>query len=150
MLKGKRINRVAVRSARVIEPFFDLPEEAPDWGTVPDEDLSISDGRHQQMRVQRQREAIPWERRIDIFAAHRFRCLYCGGIAELVIDHIVPVCSGGSARDENLAPACRPCNVRKGAAPIAAWLRSEPNLDIEAIQRRWREAGRGADLRTLE
>jgi len=48
----------------------------------------------------------------------RFRCTYCGvpgTDAELEIDHVVPVASGGSNHVSNLTTACRACNQRKGS-----------------------------------
>ena len=57
-------------------------------------------------------------------AAHRglaadFRCEYCdqdllasaAAYREWQLDHIVPVSAGGSELEENLAVACRTCNV---------------------------------------
>jgi 5-methylcytosine-specific restriction endonuclease McrA len=43
------------------------------------------------------------------------RCVACGQIAELEVDHIVPVSVGGSNDIENIQPLCRSCNASKGA-----------------------------------
>lgn len=42
------------------------------------------------------------------------KCVYCGSPAEHV-DHIMPLAHGGRHCLENLAPACLPCNMAKGA-----------------------------------
>ena len=41
------------------------------------------------------------------------RCQYCGEPAGHV-DHIIPVCQGGTDEMENLAAACASCNLKKG------------------------------------
>jgi hypothetical protein len=50
-----------------------------------------------------------------------FRCRYCGAtpdVAELVIDHVIPVADGGSDEPDNLATACGDCNAGKGGRPL--------------------------------
>jgi 5-methylcytosine-specific restriction endonuclease McrA len=47
-----------------------------------------------------------------LFARDDHRCQYCGGFADS-IDHIVPRSRGGRHEWENVAAACRPCNLRK-------------------------------------
>ena len=46
------------------------------------------------------------------------RCHYCGNalnpFSDFTIDHIIPVARDGSDELENLIPACRLCNCRKG------------------------------------
>lgn len=44
-----------------------------------------------------------------------FTCRLCrqaGG--KLEVDHIIPVCKGGSSKLENLQTLCKPCNRGKG------------------------------------
>lgn len=47
-----------------------------------------------------------------VFARDDYRCQYCGARADS-IDHVVPRSRGGVHDWENLAAACRPCNIRK-------------------------------------
>lgn len=42
------------------------------------------------------------------------RCYYCGAVGDLTVDHKVPLARGGSNHIDNLVPACRSCNSRKG------------------------------------
>lgn len=47
-----------------------------------------------------------------VFARDDYKCQYCGARADS-IDHVVPRSRGGLHDWENLAAACRPCNIRK-------------------------------------
>jgi hypothetical protein len=56
-------------------------------------------------------------------------CAYCDKKnVPLQIEHIVPKAIGGSNRVSNLTLACGPCNMRKGARSIEAFLVSKPAL----------------------
>lgn len=60
---------------------------------------------------------VPFRRRVAVsrravFARDDNRCQYCGGFADS-IDHVVPRSRGGTHEWENVAAACRPCNLRK-------------------------------------
>jgi 5-methylcytosine-specific restriction endonuclease McrA len=47
-----------------------------------------------------------------IFARDEHRCQYCGGHADS-IDHVFPRSRGGGHHWENVAAACKPCNLSK-------------------------------------
>ena len=60
---------------------------------------------------------VPYARRTAmsrraLFARDNFSCQYCGGLADS-LDHVVPRSRGGQHTWENVAAACRPCNLRK-------------------------------------
>ncbi len=55
--------------------------------------------------------AMPMSRRA-VFTRDDHSCQYCGGPADS-IDHIVPRSRGGEHRWDNVAAACRDCNLRK-------------------------------------
>ena len=60
---------------------------------------------------------VPYHRRTTlsrraVFARDDHRCQYCGGHADS-IDHVLPRSRGGTHEWENVAAACRPCNLRK-------------------------------------
>jgi 5-methylcytosine-specific restriction endonuclease McrA len=52
----------------------------------------------------------------DLLARHGGRCAYCGATGSLTADHRVPLCYGGANAIENILPACRRCNARKGTS----------------------------------
>ena len=60
---------------------------------------------------------VPYHRRTAlsrraVFARDDHRCQYCGGVADS-IDHIMPRSRGGEHEWDNVAAACRPCNLSK-------------------------------------
>ncbi len=60
---------------------------------------------------------VPYQRRTAlsrraVFARDDYRCQYCGRTADS-IDHVLPRSRGGQHAWENVAAACRPCNLAK-------------------------------------
>lgn len=49
-----------------------------------------------------------------------YRCRYCGAEATTV-DHVRPVVSGGTDREDNLVAACAECNGAKGDKSLDAF-----------------------------
>ena len=63
------------------------------------------------------REGIPPSVRMKVLVRDGHRCTYCGAKAAeapLHIDHVIPVCRGGTNEIENLVAACSACNIGKG------------------------------------
>jgi hypothetical protein len=55
-------------------------------------------------------------KRFKILARDNFTCQYCGRSApdvRLHVDHVIPVCKGGTAEEQNLKTACEDCNMGK-------------------------------------
>lgn len=53
------------------------------------------------------------------------RCAYCGGTdGGIHMEHVVPVSRGGAHSIGNVLPACRPCNLSKGAKLLVEWRRA--------------------------
>ncbi|HCA52317.1 MAG TPA: HNH endonuclease [Mycobacterium sp.] len=54
-------------------------------------------------------------------------CYLCGAQPQhLTLDHLIPRRIGGETCRHNLAPACAPCNRRKGSSELwAHWTRSD-------------------------
>lgn len=67
------------------------------------------------------RKAINKRFRFEVFKRDLFCCQYCGSTppnAVLEIDHINPVCNGGSNDIDNLITACFDCNRGKGGVTL--------------------------------
>jgi 5-methylcytosine-specific restriction endonuclease McrA len=71
---------------------------------------------------------VPFVRRASlsrraVFARDDYRCQYCGERADS-IDHVMPSSRGGEHSWENVAAACRPCNLTKrDRTPVEAGMR---------------------------
>lgn len=52
-----------------------------------------------------------WE---EILSTFNHRCAYCGKSEKLEMDHVIPISKGGATTKENIVPACRSCNSKKG------------------------------------
>jgi hypothetical protein len=71
--------------------------------------------------VPAKRKPIGKRLRFEIFARDGFTCRYCGSQADtttLEVDHITPVCQGGTNEPENLITACKACNAGKSGKTI--------------------------------
>jgi 5-methylcytosine-specific restriction endonuclease McrA len=74
--------------------------------------------------------------RFEIFKRDKFTCRYCGRTSPAVvleIDHIVPICEGGTDDPINLAASCWECNHGKSGVPLSETLTGEDPHD-RAIQ----------------
>ena len=61
------------------------------------------------------RAAIPRALRLTVLDRDGHRCIKCGDVENLQVDHRYPVSLGGGDEIENLCTLCRPCNIGKGA-----------------------------------
>lgn len=67
------------------------------------------------------RRSISKKTRFDIFKRDAFTCQYCGRKPPAVVlelDHIIPVCEGGTDDEANLLCSCFDCNRGKGGTPL--------------------------------
>lgn len=67
------------------------------------------------------RQGISKKLRFEVFARDGFTCRYCGEQSDkvqLVIDHVHPVCQGGTNDQSNLITACVICNQGKSGNAI--------------------------------
>lgn len=63
------------------------------------------------MTVPSERIPIPARLRREVLESGP--CAYCGDPAPTHVDHVIPASKGGSSGRDNLAPACRSCNLDK-------------------------------------
>ena len=61
----------------------------------------------------------------EICEEYNYRCAYCMEQVELTQDHIVPITKGGAYTEDNIVPACGPCNSSKGNKTLIVWLASQ-------------------------
>jgi DNA-directed RNA polymerase subunit RPC12/RpoP len=64
--------------------------------------------------LRRRRKMIDLVLRKEILRKYKFICQTCGSERDLSIDHIKPVCLGGTDNPNNLTVLCRSCNSKKG------------------------------------
>lgn len=70
--------------------------------------------------------------RFEVFKRDNFTCRYCGRTSPdvvLEVDHIVPICEGGSDDAINLAASCWDCNHGKSGVPLSETLTGEDPHD---------------------
>jgi len=70
------------------------------------------------------RDPIPVAVRFFVFERDGYRCVQCGAVEDLTIDHIYPKSLDGADTADNLQVLCRPCNCRKGARVLCPSARS--------------------------
>ena len=68
------------------------------------------------------RKSVGKRLRFSIFTRDGFACRYCGRQSDevkLEIDHIMPICKGGTNDEANLVTACGDCNRGKAGSNLA-------------------------------
>jgi hypothetical protein len=63
----------------------------------------------------------------DLIERDGGKCVWCGRQpwrSDLTAEHLLPIRRGGRTLPENLAPACRVCNRRRGTQPVVAVVRA--------------------------
>ena len=92
-------------------------------GKIYEADGFLSNERCDRDLASPMREPVSASVRGLVFQRDGRRCVYCGAEDdEFHIDHIHPVALGGDSSIQNLAVACRSCNLSKGAKPLSEWL----------------------------
>lgn len=62
-------------------------------------------------------------------------CAYCGAAGDMQIEHVVPICRGGTHAIGNIVPACQTCNYSKREHEVERWYRAQPHFS----EKRWRK-----------
>jgi hypothetical protein len=67
------------------------------------------------------RKQLGKKQRMQIYERCHGKCAYCGcdlKYEAMQIDHVVPLIRGGDDTADNMLPACRSCNHRKGGSTL--------------------------------
>ncbi len=70
------------------------------------------------------RKQLTKKQRTRIYESYHGKCAYCGckmKYEEMQIDHVQPLSNGGADTLDNMLPACRPCNHRKGGSTVESY-----------------------------
>jgi len=63
---------------------------------------------------------------VQIKKQFKHRCIYCGEKKPLTHEHIIPLSRGGGFTKDNILPACKECNSRRGNRKMLLELLAEP------------------------
>lgn len=53
-----------------------------------------------------------------IYGIYGKKCLACGSVWSITLDHVIPINAGGKNTIDNLQPLCKSCNSKKGTKTI--------------------------------
>jgi len=68
-----------------------------------------------------------FEQWLEILDRFGYRCAYClRSDVKLTMDHVIPLSCGGKHEAENIVPACKPCNSKKGNRPVSVMFKLFP------------------------
>lgn len=59
----------------------------------------------------------------EILRQNGYRCVYCGAQEHLTMDHVIPLCRGGTNYPSNIVPACNFCNCQKNSKTAEEYVR---------------------------
>lgn len=98
--------------SKAIEEMFIKYDDDYLW-TCRIEDIRYADKKTTKKKV---RSEMTLKLRYKVMKRDNFKCVLCGGSmpeVELRVDHIIPVCQGGTSVESNLRTLCFPCNSGK-------------------------------------
>lgn len=96
---------------------------APVGSVIPVENLTKG-------KRKRGGQAIMKSKRQTVYDRDGNKCLRCGSKYRLTLDHVIPVCKGGSSDYDNLQTLCHSCNNEK-ADEIIDYRDTSTDLSIE-------------------
>jgi len=105
---------IAIAEKAIVGEVHVLKKSRQDWVFYQDEPLDLFFGNQKK----RHGRNVPLSLRWSILTADGFACRKCGATkadgAILEVDHIHPICGGGSNQPSNLQTLCFACNRGKG------------------------------------
>lgn len=103
------ILRYAVNEYKYIQILNFLKHQNPHHMEAPSE-ITPPPGKKNKFN----QKPITKKQRERIFNRDENKCVLCGTIEKLTIDHIRPIWEGGTSNDNNLRILCKTCNSKKG------------------------------------
>ena len=94
------------------------------------DNISDNEIRREKEKARRLRSTHWWHNKIQ-----QGTCYYCHqkvGMAELTMDHIVPLSRGGKSKKGNIVAACKSCNNKKNSLLPIEWEDYLNTLDSES------------------
>lgn len=89
------------------------------------------------------RSKVSGSKRKAIFERDQHKCCFCRKRSELEIDHIIPVCFGGTNELTNLRVLCRSCNTGRNTFEFLYFNDGRLGWSPSARDRRFLEMQRG-------
>jgi 5-methylcytosine-specific restriction endonuclease McrA len=80
--------------------------------------LDLARQHRRRARIRKSGGVFTQEQWRDLCARHDNKCLCCGKVGRMTIDHVVPLAKGGSNDISNIQPLCLRCNLSKGTKVI--------------------------------
>jgi len=74
--------------------------------------------------MSKRRKALSKPTRKAVFSKTNGKCAYCGcklAYDKMQVDHMQPLAQGGANELDNLWPACRSCNHKKGSSSLESF-----------------------------
>lgn len=95
----------------------------PNWkgGLTDDEERWKVKGRiyaHKRRLQEKESGTLTYDQWEAIKKFYGGQCACCGTTEDIQIDHVVPLCNGGTHTAENIQPLCGKCNMKKGRKTI--------------------------------
>lgn len=106
-------NEMVIRTVSFPDPRQEFQEEL------------FRDGQNQHLSVKFRRSSVSRLLKERIIERDGRKCSYCKKDLRgkhLTVDHVLPVCQGGTDELDNLVLACRPCNICKGGRTPTEWI----------------------------
>ena len=111
----------AYRSAWIKANAHRVPEYNAKWLRLHPEKARLRSHQSRVRRLAVERFLVSESDWLQLCRRFGERCAYCGDVAKLTIDHVVPITRGGRHSIGNLLPACRSCNASKNNRFLVEW-----------------------------
>lgn len=119
------------------------PQHRPLFAPKPDQERGTAYERGYDRDWQKLRDQILRENPVCVFADAK-DLPHCCGVAACIVDHIVPLNSGGARLDPaNLRPVCRPCHDALTSEYLRTGRNEMPRRECDTASVRQSGAGHG-------